>query len=236
VTRIVSPDYALEAEKPSITMVCMVEVNYDSGTVRVHDGIGNIVLGGNILTEAGEQLDAENDDNLINDATIAPFYGIGDFGGIESVEENIEVVARQVTLTCSGLDSTWITPALSEDYQNRTVTVYLGFFSPDTGALIGSPEVIWEGRINQQTITLSRGDATLSMTCEHRLRREPRIARYTQADQELLHTGDRFFDLTHTIEGFVNRWGRRDVGYGGGSGGGSRGPGSGDPGSGGSER
>ena len=235
-TRIVSPDYALEAEKPSITMVCMVEVNYDSGTVRVHDGIGNIVLGGNILTEAGEQLDAENDDNLINDATIAPFYGIGDFGGIESVEENIEVVARQVTLTCSGLDSTWITPALSEDYQNRTVTVYLGFFSPDTGALIGSPEVIWEGRINQQTITLSKGDATLSMTCEHRLRREPRIARYTQADQELLHTGDRFFDLTHTIEGFVNRWGRRDVGYGGGSGGGSRGPGSGDPGSGGSER
>jgi len=236
VTRIVSPDYALEAEKPSITMVCMVEVNYDSGTVRVHDGIGSIVLGGNILTEAGEQLDAENDDNLINDATIAPFYGIGDFGGIESVEENIEVVARQVTLTCSGLDSTWVTPALTEDYQNRTVTVYLGFFSPDTGALIGSPEVIWEGRINQQTITLSKGDATLSMTCEHRLRREPRIARYTQADQELLHTGDRFFDLTHTIEGFVNRWGRRDVGYGGGSGGGSRGPGSGDPGSGGSER
>jgi hypothetical protein len=236
VTRIVSPDYALEAEKPSITMVCMVEVNYDSGTVRVHDGIGSIVLGGNILTEAGEQLDAENDDNLINDATIAPFYGIGDFGGIESVEENIEVVARQVTLTCSGLDSTWVTPALTEDYQNRTVTVYLGFFSPDTGALIGSPEVIWEGRINQQTITLSKGDATLSMTCEHRLRREPRIARYTQADQELLHTGDRFFDLTHTIEGFVNRWGRRDVGYGGGSGGGNRGPGSGDPGSGGSER
>ncbi len=235
-TRIVSPDYALEAEKPSITMVCMVEVNYDSGTVRVHDGIGSIVLGGNILTEAGEQLDAENDDNLINDATIAPFYGIGDFGGIESVEENIEVVARQVTLTCSGLDSTWVTPALTEDYQNRTVTVYLGFFSPDTGALIGSPEVIWEGRINQQTITLSKGDATLSMTCEHRLRREPRIARYTQADQELLHTGDRFFDLTHTIEGFVNRWGRRDVGYGGGGGGGNRGPGSGDPGSGGSER
>lgn len=228
-TRIVSPDYALEAEKASITMVCMVEVAYDSGTVRVHDGIGSIVLGGNILTEAGEQLDAENDDNLVNDATIAPFYGIGDFGGIESVEENIEVVARQVTLTCSGLDSTWVTPALSEDYQNRTVTVYLGFFSPDTGALIGSPEVIWEGRINQQTITLAKGEATLSMTCEHRLRREPRIARYTQADQELLHSGDRFFDLTHTIEGFVNRWGSRDIGY---SGGGAPGaaPGTGDPG------
>lgn len=228
-TRIVSPDYALEAEKASITMVCMVEVGYDSGTVRVHDGIGSITISELLLTEAGEPLDAENGDNLTTENAAQTFLGIGDFGGIESVEENIEVVARQVTLTCSGLDSTWVTPALSEDYQNRTVTVYLGFFSPDTGALIGSPEVIWEGRINQQTITLAKGEATLSMTCEHRLRREPRIARYTQADQELLHSGDRFFDLTHTIEGFVNRWGRRDVGYGGGGGGG-RTPGPGEPG------
>jgi len=230
VTRIVSPDYALEAEKPSITMVCMVEVGYDSGTVRVHDGIGNLVVSELLLTEAGEPLDAENGDNLTTEAAATTFVGIGDFGGIESVEENIEVVARQVTLTCSGLDNTWITPALAEDYQNRTVTVYLGFFSPDTGALIGSPEVIWEGRINQQTITLSKGEATLSMTCEHRLRREPRIARYTNADQQIIHPGDRFFDLTHTIEGFVNRWGSRDIGF---SGGGAPGtsPGTGDPGS-----
>jgi len=230
VTRIVSPDYALEAEKPSITMVCMVEVGYDSGTVRVHDGIGNLVVSELLLTEGGEPLDAENGDNLTTENAAQTFLGIGDFGGIESVEENIEVVARQVTLTCSGLDSTWVTPALSEDYQNRTVTVYLGFFSRDTGTLIGSPEVIWEGRINQQTITLSKGEATLSMTCEHRLRREPRIARYTNADQQIIHPGDRFFDLTHTIEGFVNRWGSRDIGF---SGGGAPGtsPGTGDPGS-----
>jgi len=105
VTRIVSPDYALEAEKASITMVCMVEVAYDSGTVRVHDGIGSITISELLLTEAGEPLDAENGDNLTTENAAQTFLGIGDFGGIESVEENIEVVARQVTLTCSGLDS-----------------------------------------------------------------------------------------------------------------------------------
>lgn len=223
-TRIVSPDYALEAEKASITMVCMVEVGYDSGTVRVHDGIGSITISELLLTEAGEPLDAENGDNLTTENAAQTFLGIGDFGGIESVEENIEVVARQVTLTCSGLDSAWVTPALTENYQNRTVTIYLGFFSPDAGTLLGSPEVIWEGRINQQTITLAKGEATLSMTCEHRLRREPRIARYTNSDQQLLYPTDRFFDLTHTIDGFVNRWGSRDVGFGGGSGGGGSTP------------
>lgn len=212
-TRIVSPDYAAETEKPSVTMICLVEVNYDSGTVRVHDGIGNVTFSEMLLTEAGEVIDAENGDNLTTEDDPKSFVGIGDFGGIESVEENIEIIARQITLTVSGIDSNWVNEALAEDYQNRIVTVLLGFFSPDTGKMIGSPEIIWEGRINQQTITLARGEASLSMTCEHRLRREPRIARYTHADQELIFANDRFFDLTHTIEGYITKWGQRDQGF-----------------------
>ena len=46
-----------------------------------------------------------------------------------------------------------------------------------------------------------------------------RIARYTNEDQQLLHSGDRFFDLVTNIKGFVSKWGELSVG---GSGGGSR--------------
>lgn len=214
-TRLASPEVAAEILKPSVTMVVMVEVAYDSGTVRVHDGIGPIVLGGYLFTEGLDNLTDEAGNQFIDEPGGKTFLGIGTFGGIESVEENIEVVARQITLTVSGLDSAWVTPALAENYQNRIVTVYLAVFNQDTGLLVSSPEVLWEGRINQQTITLSKGEANLSMTCEHRLRREPRIARYTNADQQLSQPGDRFFDLTHTIEGFVNRWGSREIGFGG---------------------
>jgi hypothetical protein len=226
VTRIVSPDYALEAEKPSITMVVLVELAYDSGTIRVHDGIGSITISELLLQEDGDGLLTEAGDDLATEEAAALFYGLGELGSIEAVEENIEVIARSVNLTVSGLDASLLTEALSEDYQNRTVTIYLGMVSPDTGTFLASPEVIWEGRMNQQTVNLSRGEASIQISCEHRLRREPRIARYTDADQKQVFPGDRFFDLTPNIEGFVSKWGARDVGYGG-PGFNPRGPGSG---------
>jgi hypothetical protein len=71
--------------------------------------------------------------------------------------------------------------------------------------------------MNQMSISSSEGTAEIRLTCEHRLRREPRIARYTNEDQQLLFSGDKFFDLVPNIKGFVSRWGDRDSSYGGGS-------------------
>ena len=214
-TRIAAPEFAAEVEKPSVTMAVLVELNYDSGTIRVHDGVGPIVLGGYLLTEAGENLTDEAGNQFIDEQGLKTFLGVGELGSIETVEENIEVIARSVTLTVSGLDASLLSEALNENYQNRTVTIYLATINPDTGLLIASPETIWEGRMNQQTVTLSRGEATITITCEHRLRREPRIARYTDADQKQAFTNDRFFDLVPNIEGFVSKWGNKDIGVGG---------------------
>jgi len=216
VSRIVEALNAAEVDKDSITMVVMVEINYDSGPIRVHDGVGEIRFVEYLLQEDGDNLLAEDNDLLTTESDILPFLGVGELGTIDSVEENVEVIARQITLTLSGADASLLTPALSQPYQNRTVTVYIGFFNAVSGKLVATPEVIWEGRINQQSVTLSKGEATVSMTCEHRLRREPRVARYTDADQKQVFPFDDFFNLTHTIEGFVGKWGQRDVGFGGG--------------------
>jgi len=95
--------------------------------------------------------------------------------------------------------------------------LYLGFVNSATGALLDTPETIWEGRMNQMTFNIDKGSAVIELTCEHRLRREPRIARYTDEDQRQAFSGDRFFDLTYAIPGFVSKWGSRDTGYGGGA-------------------
>jgi hypothetical protein len=124
-------------------------------------------------------------------------------------------VARGIKLSLSGVDSTFVVPTMTEVYQNRDVTMYLGFVSQTTGALIATPETIWEGRMNQMMFKLNNGSAVVELTCEHRLRREPRIARYTDEDQKLLYSGDRFFDLMYAIPGFISKWGARDATYGG---------------------
>lgn len=226
-SRIVQALNAAEADKSSVTLVVMVQIAYDSGTICVHDGVGEILVSENLLMEDNSNLLAENLDFLTTETDPLQFLGVGELGSIDSVEENVEIIARQVTMTLSGLDARLLTPALTEQYQNRPVTIYLGFVNADTGRLIASPEVLWEGRINQQTVTLAKGEASLSMTCEHRLRREPRIARYTNADQQAAYAGDRFFDLVPTIEGYVGKWGQRDVGFGGGRPGPGPGPGRG---------
>lgn len=214
-TRIIAPEYAAEVDKPSVTMAVLVELNYDSGTIRVHDGVGPLTISSLLLMEDGDNLLTEISDNLATEDASVTFLGVGQLGNIEAVEENIEVIARSVNLTVSGIDPALLTEALAEQYQNRTVTIYLAMLNPSSGQIIASPEIIWEGRMNQQTITLSKGEATIQISCEHRLRSEPRIARYTDADQRQVFPADRFFDLTHTIEGFVSKWGARDVGFGG---------------------
>ena len=176
-------------------MFIAVALDFTSGMVRVHDGIGTVTWGGNT------------------------YEGVGSLGGIEQVDESVEVIARPLSLTLSGVDTSLVSTAMTETYQNRTVTIYLGFLDETTNTVVDTPEVSWEGRMNQMSISSSEGGAAIKLTCEHRLRREMRIARYTNEDQQLLHSGDRFFDLVTNIKGFVSKWGELSVG---GSGGGSR--------------
>ena len=176
-------------------MFLAVALDFTSGMVRVHDGIGSISWGGNT------------------------YDGIGTLGGVESVDESVEVIARPLSLTLSGVDTSLVSTAMTETYQNRTVTIYLGFLDEMTNTVVDTPEVSWEGRMNQMSISSSEGGAAIKLTCEHRLRREMRIARYTNEDQQLLFSGDRFFDLVTSIKGFVSKWGELSVG---GSGIGSR--------------
>lgn len=197
-TRFASATNSTEAAQRAIRIAIAAELDFASGFVRVHDGTGKIVIGGN------------------------DYLGLGEFGGIEAVEEDIEVIARPIKLTLSGVDTGLVSTTMTEVYQNRTATIYLALLD-DQGVLIDTPETIWEGRMDQMSLSVSQNSATISLTCEHRLRREPRIARYTDADQKLLFSGDRFFDLLHTIPGFAGRWGEKNV-YGGTGGGGDGGP------------
>jgi len=195
VTRFASATNSTEADKKAIRMFIAVALDFTSGMVRVHDGLGSITWGGN------------------------SYEGVGTLGGIEQVDESVEVIARPLSLTLSGVETSLVSTAMTETYQNRTVTIYLGFLDETTNAVIDTPEVSWEGRMNQMSISSSDGGAAIRLTCEHRLRREMRIARYTNEDQQLLHSGDRFFDLVTSIKGFVSKWGELSVG---GSGIGSR--------------
>ena len=186
-TRYASTTNQAEGDKSSIRLFIAVDLDFPSGHVRAHDGVGTINWGGN------------------------DYLGVGRFGGIEVAEETIDVVAKPLVLTLSGVDPALVATATGEKYQGRTGTVYLGFIDSVSNVLMDTPEMLWEGRMDQMVVSLSEATGSIRLSCEHRLRREPRIARYTDADQKIAYPTDRFFDLIGKINGFKGTWGAKGV-------------------------
>ena len=185
-TRFVDTANQTAAAQTAVRMFVAVSLDFSSGFVRAHDGMGTITFGG------------------------YDYLGIGRFGGIEPVTEEVNLIARPLRLTLSGIDTTLLNSALTEVYQNRACVVYVGFVTEDN-ALVGTPETVWEGKMDQMTVSFGEGSGAIDLNCEHRLRRAPRIARYTDADQNLAYAGDRFFDLIGKIPGFRGTWGAEGV-------------------------
>jgi hypothetical protein len=185
-TRLASTNNGTELAREAIQIFIAVDLDFPSGHVRAHDGVGTMTFGGN------------------------DYLGVGSFGGIEVAEEAIDLVAKPVKLTLSGVDPSLISSVDSTSpYQGRIATVYMGLVNRDTGTLIDTPETLWEGRMDTMTVSLGPKTGSITLNCEHRLRREPRIARYTNQDQQLAYSGDRFFDVLPKIAGFNGTWGAK---------------------------
>jgi len=177
------------AARPSVRLFIACDLDFASGHVRAHDGIGTISFGGH------------------------DYDGVGKLGGIQIAEESVDVITRPLSLTISGVDAALVTTAMTEQYQGREATLYLGLVDNDSNQLVDAPEVLWRGFMNQMSIKLAEALGEIVLTCENRMRREPRIARYTHEDQQLLYPGDRFFDLIGKISGYAGKWGAQGMSY-----------------------
>lgn len=187
-TRWVSATNETAAAQPAAYLVVLAAFDFSSGMVRIHDGAGSLSFSGNT------------------------YLGIGSFGSIELIEENIDTVARGVRCTLSGVDSSFVTSAMAETYQGRSATFWLGMLTEQL-AFVDTPEEIWSGRMDTMTVSYGQNTASIQLNCEHRLRREPLVSRYTDADQRLAYAGDRFFDLLPKIPQFKASWGDKPNSY-----------------------
>lgn len=194
-TRFASATNEAEASQRAIGLATLVELDFVSGVVRASDWVGELTYGGNT------------------------YSGVGEYGGIETVTEDAQVIARPLRITLSGVDNSLLATARDEVYQGRSATVYVGLVDMKTNQFLDAPEEIWSGKMDTMSISLGPKTGTLTLNCEHRLRREPRIARYTDADQQLVYANDRFFDTLPMIEKWAAQWGSENaVGFSGGAG------------------
>jgi len=176
---------------------------------------------GNVLVWSG------TDDITISSET---YTGAGSLLSVSGFEESQELKTNGVTVTISGMDETVLGYALSENYQNRKLIVYLGFLDGGTNEVKGVMNA-FTGRMTTMNINDDPTGSTIVVNAENRLIdwRKASMLRYNKESQKFVSGAtDTAFNRVQKLQDQEILWGRSSStsgsiprGGGGGGGGGS---------------
>lgn len=181
----------------SLTPVFFAFFDFQSGAVRVWSGLGSKVWDGNTYT------------------------GLGHLGTVSPIEESADVKANGVAFQLSGVPSSLIATVLGDNYQGRTVKLWLGALD-SASAIIADPYQVFAGRMDNVEIDEGPETAVIRVFAESRLvdLQRSRERRYTHEDQQIDFAGDLGLKYMPTAQSTPFMWGGKQVPtYGGGLGG-----------------
>jgi hypothetical protein len=164
-------------------LLAFFELDFPSGWVRVHSGLGTRIYNGE------------------------SYIGIGELGGMGTVTENASTSGNRTTLTLKVTDQSLLAEAMNEDPAGRDCFGHLVAFDEDRQIIDGADYFIDAEMVD---MTIKRGKpsagvpAVINITINDWLERwaQPvEIVKTTDQAQQFLYPGDRFFDLVEIIAG-----------------------------------
>ena len=168
------------------TMFFAVKAEFDTDDILVWTGNGDLTVDSETYTGAGQ---------LLN---------------ISGIEEDLELKSSGISISLTGMDSTILNLALTENYQNRPITVFLGFLMGGSNESAGEVTV-FKGRMTSLTITDTPQGATITVNCENRLvdLNRPSNLRYTTESQQFISSGDTGFNRVQNLQDKQIAWGQK---------------------------
>lgn len=168
------------------TAVTFVKLEFASGTLFANNSAVNISYGGDT------------------------YLGVGSLGAMNEVEESADTAASMMSLSLNGIDTAILSAALTEDYRNRSATIYVAFLDA-SDAVIGAPAIVFRGRMDSMSAEV--GDGTnITLQVVNRLAdwERTRNGRYTNEEQQKLYSGDKGLEfVVQAVEKEIY-WGRED--------------------------
>ena len=146
------------------------------------------------------------DDLTINSET---YTGAGTLLSISNTEDNLELKSNGLVVSLSGMDTTVVKYALTENYQNRPITVFLGYVMGGTNEVAGTL-TLFRGRMASLVINDTPAGSTVTIDAENRLvdLDRPSNLRYTKESQNFLHSGDTGFNRVTSLQDKQINWGK----------------------------
>ncbi|MGQ8367143.1 hypothetical protein [Glaciecola sp. 1036] len=160
-----------------------IELDWPSGIVRAHSGVGERVFQGQT------------------------YLGVGEFGGIGDFTEDETTSPTQMPITLKVLDPTLMSTIINENAEGRGIVMHLALLDENRVIEHELPNIFdgHVGKINFTRGQLSKGiPSVVKITATDWLNRwsQPATnARTTNEAQQSIHPGDRIFDLTEIVAG-----------------------------------
>ena len=173
-----------------------VKAEFDTDDILVWSGIDDLVIGSDTYTGAGTLLSVSNS------------------------EDNLELKSNGLVVALSGMDTTVVNYALTENYQNRPITIFMGYVMGGTNEVAGTL-TLFKGRMTSLVINDTPEGSTVTIDAENRLvdLDRPSNLRYTKESQNFLHSGDTGFNRVASLQDKQINWGKTSDTAGGGGGG-----------------
>lgn len=158
--------------------ILLAELDFESGPVRAWTGYGDLVWNGKT------------------------FKGTGLFGEFSSPRESSGLRANTQIYKLNNIPSDMLAIILGERYQGRSARLWLSLLDNSTGAMIGEPYMLANGRMDAPTIEDNGNTGSITITAESILidLERPRERRFTHEDQQDLYPGDKFFEFVPDIQ------------------------------------
>lgn len=162
-----------------------VELAFDSGTVRFWTGYGDI-------TASGEE-----------------WTGSGTIMGLTNSVEADDLSANNVTLSFSGIESSFVAIALTQNYRGRSAKIYLGCLDAENQP-VSNLYQLFAGRMDIMTINEDGKTATMTISIENVLvdLERARMRKYTDEEQRKRYPGDNSLEFVATLQDKQIAWGR----------------------------
>lgn len=161
----------------------LAKMAFASGDVFMWSGVGDLVWNGDTYGGVGAMLSA-------------------DFG-----EEAADGTTSGASFSISGVDSSWVAVALTENYQGRDFLLYYGELDAG-GALIADPLLFFRGVMDQMSLEDSGESSVVTLSVERRrYDNRPPNALYDDKTQQRRFAGDKGFEFLPGLQERVLNWG-----------------------------
>ena len=148
-----------------------------------------------------------NDDLVINSET---YTGAGSLLSISNVEDTLDLKPTGISIALSGMDSDVLNMALTENYQNRDISVFMGFLMGGSNEVAGVLKV-FAGRMMSLDVTDDTEGAVVAITAENRLidLERPSNLRYTAESQKFIDSNDTSLNRVQQLQDKQIAWGQK---------------------------